>query len=88
MAHDLMAHDLIAHAVKQAQSHNSPRVTDGCKEYAKSQNVMLNRQMFDPHICQTLQANYRFNINTGYTEELHAGTHLVSTFPYFGHLPV
>jgi hypothetical protein len=39
--------------------------------------------MFDPHISQIFQANYRFNINTRYTEEFYAGNHLVGTFPYF-----
>jgi len=58
------AHGLMAHAVKLAQYHISSRVTDECNEYAKSQNVILNRRMFDPHICQIFQTNYRFNINT------------------------
>ena len=84
----VMGHDLMAHAVKQAQSHFSSRVTDGCNEYAKSQNAILHQQMFDPHTYQILQANYHFNIKTRYTEELYTRTHLVGTFPYFCHLPV
>jgi hypothetical protein len=79
----VMEHSLMAHTVKQSQSHISSRVTDGCKEHVKSQNVIFHGQTFDPHICQILQANYRFNIKTRYTEELYGGTHLVGMLPYF-----
>jgi len=45
---DRIGAGVMAHTAKQAQSHISSRVTDGCKEYTKSQNVIWHRQMSDP----------------------------------------